>query len=261
MKIAIIAGSGELPEVFIKSAKQKNDEVFVIGAKGITTIDSDVILPVGKISKLIGLLKEKNLRDIVMLGKFEHKLALDPRNYDIKAISILSTLKDKKPATIIRAFMDILEKEGFNFIDPKPYLEGLLIKKEGLINDVVSDKETFEDINFGIDIAKTLATLDIGQTVVIKQKAVVALEAMEGTNKTLLRAFEIAGKNTVIVKSARNHQDFRIDVPVIGLDTLNIAKTIKAKAIAIQKDKVYMLEKEKFIKTANRFGISVYAYQ
>jgi len=87
------------------------------------------------------------------------------------------------------------------------------------------------------------------------------VEAMEGTDKTILRAFDIAGKGTVVIKSARTNQDFRIDVPTVGIDTLNTLKEVKAKAIAIQKGKVYVLEKEKFIKMANRFGIGVYAYE
>lgn len=261
MKIVLIAGAGELPEVFVKNVKSKKDEIFIIGAKDITTIQADVLLPIGKISKLIDIIKTQKPDGIVMLGKFEHKLALDPRYYDIKAISILTSLKDKRPLTIIKAFIELLEKEGLTFIDPRPYLEGLLIKNPGILNEIEPTNEELEDIHFGIDIAKQIANLDIGQTVVVKQKAIVAIEAMEGTNKTILRAGEIAGKNCVIIKSARTNQDFRIDVPTVGLHTLDIAKSIKAKAIAIEKEKVYVLEKEKFLKTANRFGICIYAYE
>lgn len=146
-------------------------------------------------------------------------------------------------------------------MDPKPYLSELLIEKRGLLNDVELDKNVVEDIEFGAKIAKNIADMDIGQTVVVKQKAVVAVEAMEGTDKTILRAFDIAGKGIVVIKSARTNQDFRIDVPTVGIDTLNTLKETKAKAIAIQKGKVYVLEKEKFIKMANRFGIGVYAYE
>jgi len=261
MKIGLIAGAGELPEVFRKNAIKNKEEVFTLGAKDITTIEADVYLPVGKISKLIELLKEKKVDKIVMLGKFEHKLSLDPRNYDIKAVSILTSLKDKNPSSIVRAFMDFMQEEGFSFLDPKPYLSELLIEKEGLLNDVELDENVVEDIEFGAKIAKNISDMDIGQTVVVKQKAVVAVEAMEGTDKTILRAFDIAGKGTVVIKSARTNQDFRIDVPTVGIDTLNTLKEVKAKAIAIQKGKVYVLEKEKFIKMANHFGIGVYAYE
>jgi len=261
MKIGLIAGAGELPNVFRKNAKQKGNDIFTVGAKDITSIEADVYLPIGKISKLVEILKSNNVKDIVMLGKFEHKLSLDPRHYDIKAISILTSLKDKKPSSIIRAFMAFMEEEGFSFVDPRDYLEELLIEKEGLLNDVEISHDVLEDIKFGIDIAKKIADMDIGQTVVIKQKAVVAVEAMEGTDKTILRAFEIAGKDIVIVKSARTHQDFRVDVPTVGIDTLNVAKNAKARAIALQKGKMYLVDKEKFLKTANKFNISVYAYE
>ncbi len=259
MKIVLIAGAGELPEVFVKNTK--NDDVFVIGAKDITTIKSDVVLSVGKISKLIDIIKAQKPDGIVMLGKFEHKLALNPRNYDIRAISILASLKDKKPATIIKAFMKLLEKEGFNFIDPRPYLEDLLIKKTGVLNGISPSKEDLEDIEFGVNIAKEVATLDIGQTVVVKQKAVVAIEAMEGTDETVLRAFKIIGKGSIIIKSARKNQDFRIDVPTVGIRTLDVASKAKASVLAIQKNKVYVLEKERFLKNATKEGICIYAYE
>lgn len=261
MKIGLIAGAGELPEIFRKNAIRNGDDVFTIGVNDITTIKSDATLPIGKLSKLVELLKGRNVEEIVMLGKFEHKLSLDPRDYDIKAISILASLKDRKPSSIVKAFIKFMEEEGFGFLDPKPYLYELLVEKEGLLNDVELDQNVVEDIEFGAEIAKKIADMDIGQTVVVKQKAVVAVEAMEGTDKTILRAFDIAGKGVVVVKSARTNQDFRIDVPTVGIDTLNTLKEVKAKAIAIQKGKVYVLEKEKFIKMANRFGIGVYAYE
>lgn len=115
MKIGLIAGAGELPEIFRKNALKNGDEVFTIGVNDITTIKSDITFPIGKLSKLVEFLKEKNVEQIVMLGKFEHKLSLDPRDYDIKAISILASLKDRKPSSIVKAFIKFMEEEGLKF--------------------------------------------------------------------------------------------------------------------------------------------------
>lgn len=257
MPIGLIAGKGRLPEIFRESVRKSGREVFSVGVKGITDSQVDELLPIGRVGRLIGLFKKKNIREVVMLGKFEHRLIYSSLlNFDLKALSVLGRAKDKRPASLVKAFMEVLEEEGFEFVDPTPYLKELLAA-EGVMGKRKPVREAMEDGIFGFSIAKELAELDIGQTVVVKDKAVVAVEAMEGTQDTIRRGGKMGGKGIRIVKVARKTQDFRIDVPAVGIETLEVMKEVNADALFLEAGKVYIIDKEKFLKMADRFGISV----
>ncbi|RLJ70659.1 hypothetical protein BCF55_0940 [Hydrogenivirga caldilitoris] len=257
MPIGLIAGKGRLPEVFREKVIERGEELVVVGVKGITEMEADEILPVGKVGRLVKLFKKKGVDKVVMLGKFEHRLIYTSiLHFDMKAFSVLRRAEDKRPASLIKAFMSSLEEEGFEFIDPRPYLESLLAQ-EGIMGRRVPSEEAMEDGLFGFLIAKEIAELDVGQTVVVKNKAVVAVEAMEGTQEAIRRGGKIGGKGTRVVKVARKNQDFRIDVPTVGLETLDVLKEIRADALFLEAGKVYILDKDKFLQKADRFGISV----
>ncbi|MCS7277685.1 MAG: UDP-2,3-diacylglucosamine diphosphatase LpxI [Aquificaceae bacterium] len=258
MKVCLIAGSGELPKVFYKEAIKRGVEVFVAGVKGITDIRADEYFPLGKIGRLINTLEKLGIKDIVMLGKFEHSLLFSHLlMLDEVALRILQKAKDKKPQTLIRTLMDELQSMGFDFPDPRPFLEELLAPK-GKVSLIEPSEEAMEDGLWGFPIAKDIATLDIGQTIVVKNKAVVSVEAMEGTQRTIERAGEIAGRGCRVIKVARKNQDFRIDVPTVGPKTLEIIRKIKGDALFLEAGKVYLLEREKLIRFAERHGIAVY---
>lgn len=260
MKLGLIAGKGKLPLVFKKEVLKRKEDIVVIGINGVTDIDADYYLPIGKINKLIDILKKEKVVNLVMLGKFEQKIALNPSNFDIKSLSILLSLKDKRPVFLIKAFMKLLEEEGFTFINPITYLESLIIKEKGLINSVSLDDKTLKDIEFGIGIAKRIADLDIGQTIVVKDLMVVAIEGIEGTDNTIKRAFDLGVKDSSVIKSARSNQDFRIDVPVIGEETIETAHRSKVKALAFNTDKMFVIEKEKVFKLSQKYNISIYGF-
>ena len=257
MPIGLIAGKGRLPEVFKEEAQKKGESVVVVGVKGITDMPADDYLPPGKVGKLIKTFKKKGVDKVVMLGKFEHRLIYTSMlQFDLKALSVLRRSKDRRAVSIVRAFMELLEEEGFEFIDPKPFLENLLAQ-EGVMGRREPTAEAMEDGTFGFLIAKEVAELDIGQTVVVKDKAVVAVEAMEGTQETIKRGGELGGKGTRVVKVARKRQDFRIDVPTVGVDTLSALKSARADALFLEAGKVYIIDREKFLRTADRLGIPV----
>ncbi|GAB6073003.1 UDP-2,3-diacylglucosamine diphosphatase LpxI [Venenivibrio stagnispumantis] len=257
-KIGLIAGSGELPITF---AKNCNDvTIFAIKSsadKDIEKYGKTIWLPFGQAQYLINSLKENNIKKLVMLGKIEHKsIILNFHKFDKRAKDFLSKLKDKRAKTILTGIIKELEKEGFEFIDPTPYLKDLLIEENFIIDNGITE-EIKKDIQFGIKIAKEIANLDIGQTVVVKEGNIIAVEGIEGTDQCILRAGELAGENCVVCKTARKNQDMRYDVPVIGIKTLESMKKIKAKALAVEAGKCYLLNKEKFIETANKYKISV----
>jgi DUF1009 family protein len=244
VKVCLVAGSGSLPNAFVKKAKELGEEVFVVG-------------PLGKVGTLVKLLEKYNINKIVLLGKFEHKLLFSHLlTLDSLALKILKRAKDRRAQSLIRALMDELEEMGFEFIDPKPYLEELLAGK-GTLNNVEPSSQAMEDGLFGFPIAKEIAQLDVGQTIVVKEGTVVSVEAMEGTQETIYRAGKLAGKGCRVIKVARKNQDFRIDVPTVGLDTLEALRHIKADALFLEAGKVYIVDKDKFLKLADKYKISV----
>ncbi len=267
-KIGLIAGAGELPVIFAKNAKEKGDDLTVFGIKtffGLKSITDKRIqkyapvtwIPFGKAQILIDSMRENDITDIVMLGKIEHILLITSFfDLDKRARDFFSSLKDKRAKTILESVIKELEKEGFRFIDPSPYLSSLLAP-EGIIGHVEPDEESLKDASFGIKIAKEIADLDIGQTVVVKEGNIIAVEGIEGTDRCIKRAGKIGGKGTVVCKAARKNQDMRYDVPVVGEKTLKSMKKAGAKLLAIEAGKTYILNKEKFINTADKYGISV----
>ena len=257
-KLGLIAGYGELPQEFIEKATRKGYEVISVGVEGITNFKTDFSVPFGKVGKLLKILEKERVEEIVMLGKFEHKLIFsDFLKMDWTAFNLLRKAKDKKPETLIKLFIRFLEERGFRIIDPKPILEELLAT-EGEINSISPKKEDLENALWGFPIAKEIATLDVGQTIVVKGKAVVAVEAMEGTQETIRRAGKLAGKGSIVIKVARRNQDFRIDVPTVGAETLKAMKEAGAKALFLEAGKVYIIRKEKFKNLADKFNIAVY---
>jgi len=257
-KIGLIAGFGKLPLEFKKSALKKGYEVLTVGVEGITDFDCDYVIPFGKVGRLIKILEEEKTHSLVMLGKFEHRFALtDVFRFDVTGFQILSKAKDRKPETLIKTFMEYMEKRGFKFIDPKPFLENILADR-GSMTRRKPDKKTLEEALWAFKIAKTIASMDVGQTIVVKDKAVVAVEAMEGTQETIKRGGSIAGKGCIVVKVARKNQDFRIDVPTVGEETLKVMKEVGAKALFLEEGKVFIVEKEDFLKRADELGICVY---
>ncbi len=258
-RICLVAGSGSLPQIFRKSAQESGLEVLTVGVKGITDIKADEYLPLGGIKRLVQLLEKKGIKDIVLLGKFEHKLIFTHLfGLDELAFKILRRARDKRPESVVRTLIEELQGMGFNFIDPKPYLSSLLIGP-GRIGSLEPAQEVLESALFGFPIALEIASMDIGQTLVVKDKAVVSVEAMEGTQEAILRAGKLAGSGCIVIKVARRNQDFRIDVPTVGLKTLEVIRKIKGRALFIQAGKVYLLDKEKMISFADRYSIVLYA--
>ncbi|MDQ7056135.1 MAG: UDP-2,3-diacylglucosamine diphosphatase LpxI [Persephonella sp.] len=261
-KIGLIAGAGELPVEFAKSALQKNRQLIIYGIKGITDRKIQSIAPtrwlyLGQAQKLIDTMKQDSISDVVMLGKIEHyHLLTSIHRFDRRAKEFFGKLIDRRAKSILEAVLKELEKEGFNPIDPSPYLSSLLAP-EGLIGGNEPSKELLEDAYFGLKIAREIASLDIGQTVVVKDKIVIAVEGLEGTDRCIIRGGELAGEGTVVCKVARRNQDMRYDVPVVGEKTLKSMKKAKARLLAVEAEKTFLIEREKLKELSHKFNISI----
>ena len=197
------------------------------------------------IYKVIKFLKEKNINKVFFLGKFDQKLTFKNIAFNFSTIRLLLSLKDKRPEKIFEKIKNILKENGILVTYPQEYIKHALASEEDIIGKF--SKKEYENAKYGHKIAKFLATNDIGQTVVLKDKVVLALEAIEGTDETILRAGKLVKTGGLMVcKAAREHQTWEFDIPAVGLKTLETMKKAKANTLVLEKNKVLIINKESF---------------
>ncbi|OGW85849.1 MAG: hypothetical protein A2987_04980 [Omnitrophica bacterium RIFCSPLOWO2_01_FULL_45_10] len=267
-RIGLVAGSGKLPLVFSKIAKEKGDTVIAFGIKGITEegieecVDKIHWLKWGELQKAVILLAVEKIRKIILLGKVKKEIFFsDPAKgggtgLDETAKNLLNKIGDKKDYSILNEITRVLAKVGIEVMDVTAYLKEIIPTKGILTRKTPTEKE-WEDINYGHSVGKGLSGFDIGQTVAVKDKIVIALEAMEGTDETLARAGRLVNGGFAAVKVARPEQDMRFDVPLVGLDTLNTLAKARGSVLAVEGGKTLLLDKEEIIKLADEKGIAV----
>ncbi len=264
--LGLIAGNGKFPILFAQCAKEKKGlKILAIAIRGDTSavlsnfVDEIIWVKVGEFKKMLSIFKAKNVKKVAMAGQVNPKNLFNKKvTLDNELQNILSGIKDKKADTIFKAIAKRIEEEGFELIDSTSYISEHL-PKLGILTKRTPTQREWEDIRFGKEIAKAVAFLDIGQTIVVKEKAILAIEAMEGTNTTILRGAKIARFGAVVVKVSRPGQDMRFDIPVVGLKTIQNLLKGRASCLAIESEKTLFLDKEKSIKLADRHNICVIA--
>ncbi|RKY42370.1 MAG: hypothetical protein DRP85_02955 [Candidatus Makaraimicrobium thalassicum] len=261
-KVGLIAGEGTLPMEFVRSARKSGDTVVVFALQGMASsqleeeADKVYWLKIGQYRKFAFLLIKERIRRMALVGKVRKNVIYDDGTYDKEARASLKSLRNKEDYSILEEVTRHLGRFGVEVIDGMQYLSHLLPDK-GILSRGTPDKRVEEDIRFGYDIARKLAGMDIGQTVVVKDKTVVAVEAMEGTDATIARAGDIAGQGCVMVKVSRPNQDLRWDVPTVGPDTMTGLSAGRFSALAIESGKMFLIDKEKLIKIADANDIVV----
>lgn len=266
-KLGLIAGNGQFPIILAQEAQKKGVEVTAIALKEETSPDlkSHVStmhwVSLGQLSKIISIFKKEMITEAVMAGQVKHNKLFANFALDLKAIKLLATLRNKQTDSILSAIIKEFEKNGINFISSTVYLEHL-IPGEGPLTTAKPSTGEMKDIRFGFEMAKKISALDIGQTIVVKDQAIVAIEAMEGTDECIQRAGRIAspfgGKSgMVVVKVSKLKQDPRFDVPVIGLSTIDVLNSSGARILAFEAHKTLLFDKDYLIQRANRYNISV----
>ncbi|MBD3380346.1 MAG: DUF1009 domain-containing protein [Candidatus Omnitrophica bacterium] len=264
-KVGLIAGGGTLPIEFILSAKNLGEKVVVFALNGMASKELEKLadrvywLEINQYKKFLFLLLKERIRHIALVGKVPKNVVYSSsEGADEEYVKSLGGLPDRKDYSILEEVTRHLKKIGVEVVDNMRYLSHLIPEKS-LLTDTQPDEMTMEDIKFGYDTAKRIAGMDIGQTVIVKHKAVVAVEAMEGTDAAIERAYDIAGEDCVMVKVSRPDQDMRWDVPTIGPDTIKLLARSKYSALAIESGKMYVVEKERVITEADAAGISIEA--
>ncbi len=258
----LIAGNGNLPVEFVRHAKEIGiEEIVAVGFSGTTLPEvSNLVsyyeeIGVGQLGKLIKIFKNHGVKEAVMLGGLSPKLTIANIKLDFRLIALAAKIRDRRADSVLGAITDELEKDGIHLADTTKYLPNLLVV-EGQITKRKPSKKEWIDIYFGLKIALASGGLDIGQTAIVKKHAVVAVEAMEGTDACIKRAGEIS-KGNVIVKTAKPNQDFRFDVPCIGPKTIESLIEAKAAVLAVEARKTFLIEKEKTIELAEKNGIAI----
>jgi len=259
--IALIAGSGFSPVIFVKNVIN-HEPVLVIGFNNLTSPEiksysaKNYFINIEETEKIFEILKKEKVKKVVLLGKVPHNIIFST-NFVGQAAQILSKVKNKLPMTIFKEILKEFGKRGISIISPMKYLKDLTLPKGIFGSRENLSSEEKEDIKFGYSIAKKIATLDIGQTIVVKDKSVVSVEAMEGTDECILRAGKIIYGGHIVIKVARERQDFRFDIPVVGTRTMDCMIAIGARILVVEANKVILVEKDTVLYKAEENKICV----
>lgn len=258
--IGLIAGNGVFPLHFAEAARRQGERIIAVALKEEADpaleklVDEMTWLSLGQLGKTIDFLKERGVTKAIMAGQVKHTQLFKNIVPDFRAAKLLGRIANKKAESLLAAVTQEFQSEGIEFLSSVTYLESWLCT-EGPLTRKKLNSEQKEDMTFGLPLAQQLAGMDTGQTLVVKDGTVVAIEAMEGTDACIRRAGEIAGPGCLVVKVARPRQDLRFDIPVVGHRTLDSLKAAKASAIILQAGKTLILEKPKFLEEANAAGI------
>jgi len=265
-RIGIIAGNGKFPFLALQGARDLGHDVTVIAIKEEAFPDleasaqkADAALhwvSLGQLGKCIKLLKAAGVSQAVMAGQVRHVKIFSGIIPDLTLLSVLKRLKARNTDALISAVADVMKDEGIHLLDSTMFLAPLLAR-EGVLSNRAPDERERADLEFGYRIADAIAALDIGQTIAVKHKAVVAVEAMEGTDEVIGRAGHLAGPGVCIVKVAKPKQDMRFDVPVIGLATIQAMRIAGATTLSVDAGKTLVLDGEHVFASANEAAIAI----
>jgi hypothetical protein len=260
--LGIIAGNGVYPRLIADAAR--NAEVKKIVAAAFTgetdpTLEQHVALVewmrVGQLGRLLTFFHGQDVHHAIMAGQIAPKNLFDLRP-DLKALMLLGKLKERNAESIFTAIADELAKIDIDLLPATTFLEDSLAQRGLIAGPKLSPRQEL-DVNLGWNAAREIARLDIGQTIIIKNGTIVAVEALEGTNETIKRGGTLAREGAVIVKVSKPNQDMRFDVPVIGVETIRIAAESRVRVIAVEAEKTLLLERDAIADFASRANISI----
>ncbi len=257
----MITGNGRFPHIFLERAKKEGIDAYPLAL--FDTVDEEIKkhpnyqrFNMGQVGAFISFFLEKGIKEVIMLGKVDKNEIFREMETDHIYNMIMERVPNKKDETLLIAVVGILKLNGVKVLAQNYLLEDYMVEEKNYTIEKPSE-EDFVSINIGIEGARVLTEIDASQCVVVKDKGIVALEGIEGTDKTILRAGKYAGKGCIIVKVARPKQDLRLDIPAIGLSTIKKLDEIGAKGIVVEAKKMIFLEREEVIKFANEKGLFI----
>lgn len=262
-RYGLIAGEGKFPLLILDAARSQGIEMIVaaIREEAAPELESRASslywLSLGELSRLIRIFKKEGVTRAIMAGKVRHNQIFSAIRPDWKLFQVLLSLPHKNTDSLIGGVAKVLQEEGIILEDSTLFLRPLLAR-EGFLTSRKPSSEEWENLVYGRKIARDLSRWDIGQTVVIADRACVAVEAMEGTDATIRRAAQLTqGKPLCVVKVAKQHQDMRFDVPIVGLSTITVMKESGATALSVEAGKTLLFEREEMFRQAEEAGIAI----
>jgi DUF1009 family protein len=262
----LIAGNGRFPFLVLEGARSQGIDMTVVAIK--EEADPELgarakslhWVSLGELSKTIDLLHKEGVKQAVMAGQVKHTKIFSSIRPDWKLAKLLFALPRKNTDALIGAVAKVLEEEGIQLVDSTHFLKPL-VPEAGVLTKRAPNESEAADIAYGLVVARQIAGMDIGQTVVISDKACVAVEAMEGTDEAIERAARLAnGRQLVVVKVSKPKQDMRFDVPVVGLPTIQQMRTCGVTALAVDAGRTLFFDREKLVELANQAGIAIQAF-
>lgn len=255
--IGLIAGDGELPVKLARAAKKCGHSIIAISLSSANkNLLSEYCQKVysfgpGEVQKILNTLHLEKINQLSFVGKVHKGLLFRNPRLDARAISLMKQKKKLNDDAIMITIIDELNKENIEVIDQTLFLKDLLEGK-GVIGAIEPNDEQLNDIEYGFQVAKEMGKIDIGQSVVVQNKMILAVEAIEGTDRAIERGCKLGNKNAVVVKVSKPNQDKRFDIPTVGLNTLKTMKKFGGKVLAVEAGETFVVEKEKMIEFANK---------
>ena len=264
-KIGLIAGNRKFPFLVSLAAKKRGYQIIAVAIKGDTSpalkrsVDKIYWIGLADFRRMFQIFKDEGITNVIMAGQISpRRLFSKEINKDEELKSLLATIKNKKPDSIFGAIAGKLKESGLILMDSTAFIKDYLPKK-GTLTKLEPSSSVWEDVCFGLDLAKAVANLDIGQTVAVKERAVVAVEAFEGTDNLIRRAGRLARGGIVVVKVSKPKQDLRFDVPVVGLNTVKNLIKASAKCLAIEAEMTLFIDRQVSISLADKHKLAIVA--
>lgn len=264
-KIGLIAGNRKFPLLVCEACRRQGFQVVAVAVKGdtsgrINTLAGKVHwLNLSEFSSMFEFFRSEGVRSVIMAGQISpRRLFSDEISRDERLRAMLAGTKDKRADTIFGAVADMLRQEGFELIDSTVFVKEYF-PAAGVLTRLAPDAALLDDISFGMRMAKAVALLDIDQTIAVKDKAIVAVEAFEGTDNLIRRAGRVAKKGITVIKVSKPNQDARFDVPVVGLGTVKSCVRAGVRCLAIEAAKTLFIDRDKSVALANRKNLLITA--
>ena len=265
-RYALIAGNGQFPLLVLQEARRQGVPMVVLALREETSPEIEQLgahvhwVSLGELQKAVAILRQEAVQKAVLAGQVKHTQIFSDIPPDSLLQQLLATLPEKSTDALIGSIARALEAVGIEVVDSTLFLQHLL-PLPGPLSERAPDAEEAADIAYGRHIGRQIARLDLGQTVIVSQRACVAIEAMEGTDATIERAATLVnGRRLVVVKVSKPGQDRRFDVPVVGLSTLEVMKRAHATALALDAGRTLIFDREEFVRRANDYRIAVVAF-
>ena len=260
--VGLIAGGGQFPMMVAESARRHGFRVVAVAHKGETEsslsdlVDKIAWIKLGQLGQMIKVLKKEGVKETLMAGTITKKRMFENIMPDLKGLTVMSRLAIFHDDDILRAVAEELAKEGIEIVSSTLYLPELLAPS-GCLTRKKPNKGEKADIDFGWKVAKELGRLDIGQSVVVRRKTVLAVEAIDGTNETILRGGRLGREEVVVVKVSKPNQDLRFDVPAVGPETIKVMSEVGASVLAVEAGKTLVFDREEMVARADEMGICI----